>query len=199
LSDELERASAPASPSMSAPTAYIGVIGGGEAEGPELELAREVGARLAQADAVLVCGGLGGAMAAACSGAKQHHGLTIGVLPGSDRAAANPDVDVALPTGLGELRNGLLVRFSDALIAIGGGWGTLSEIAFAMRTGRPVVALSAWEALLEEVSRAVSAAAGSSGLGTPATAPWRHAADAEEAVGVALALARDHASAAAEP
>jgi uncharacterized protein (TIGR00725 family) len=184
---------------MSAPPAYIGVVGGAEAEGPELELARDVGARLAQAQAALVCGGLGGVMAAACSGAKQHDGLTIGVLPGPDRAAANPDVDVALPTGLGELRNGLVVRFSDAVIAIGGAWGTLSEIAFALRTGRPVVALSAWEATLEEVSRAASERAGSSATGTPASAVWRHAADAEEAVRVALALARDHGSATQAP
>lgn len=184
---------------MSAPTAYIGVIGGHEAEDAELDLARDVGARLAQAHAALVCGGLGGVMAAACSGAKQHDGLTIGVLPGADRKAANPHVDVALPTALGELRNGLVVRFSDAMIAIGGGWGTLSEIAFAMRTGRPVVALCAWEATLEEVSRATSERVGSSERGTPAAPVWRHASSAEEAVGTALALARDHASPAPAP
>lgn len=184
---------------MSAPTAYIGLIGGGEAEDPELTLAREVGARLAQAQAVLVCGGLGGVMEAACDGARQHGGLTIGVLPGSDRAAANKHVDVALPTGLGELRNGLVVRFSDALIAVGGGWGTLSEIGFALRTGRPVVALSAWEATLEGVSRAVSVRAGSSEASPPAGSVWRHAADPEEAVAVVLALARDHAPSAPAP
>jgi uncharacterized protein (TIGR00725 family) len=124
---------------------YIGVIGSSEATSQERELARAVGTRLASAGAIVVCGALGGVMEAVCLGAKEGGGLTIGVLPGSERAAANPHVDVALTTGLGELRNGLLVRFSDALIAVGGGWGTLSEIAFAMRTGHSVVSLAGWE------------------------------------------------------
>jgi uncharacterized protein (TIGR00725 family) len=84
-------------------------------------------------------------MAAACEGAREGGGLSIGILPDSDRSQANQNVDVAIATGMGELRNGLIVRASDALIAIGGGWGTLSEIAFAMRIGRAVVALSSWE------------------------------------------------------
>jgi uncharacterized protein (TIGR00725 family) len=94
---------------------------------------------------VLVCGGLGGVMEAACRGAKGSGGLTVGILPGADRAAANPFVDVAIPTGLGEARNALVVRAADAVIAIGGGYGTLSEIALALRAGKPVVGLGTWE------------------------------------------------------
>ena len=181
---------------MSPGAPYIGVIGASEAGDPELELAREVGAGLAGAGAVLVCGGLGGVMAAACSGAKRHGGLTVGVLPGCDRSEANTDVDVALPTGLGELRNGLVVRFSDALIAVGGGWGTLSEIAFAMRTRRPVIALPAWHPTLEDVARrersAAQDATGELRLERSVREPvLRHAGDAREAVQVALSLARD--------
>jgi uncharacterized protein (TIGR00725 family) len=125
---------------------YIAVIGpGDEATVADLELARQVGALLADRGAVLVGGGLGGVMAAACQGAVEHGGLTVGLLPGDDREAGNPYLSVALPTGIGELRNGLVVRASDALIAIGGSWGTLSEIALAMRTGKPVVVLNGWK------------------------------------------------------
>jgi uncharacterized protein (TIGR00725 family) len=94
---------------------------------------------------VLVCGGLGGAMEAACRGAKQAGGTTVGILPGSDRSAANEFVDVAVPTGLGEARNALVVRTADALIAVGGGYGTLSEIALALRGGKPVIGLDTWQ------------------------------------------------------
>lgn len=125
----------------------MGAGGGDRSPVParELDLACAVGRGLASAGAVLLCGGLEGVMEAACEGAHAAGGLTVGLLAGDDRSAANPYVGVALATGLGELRNGLIVRASDAVIAIGGGWGTLSEIAFAMRTGRPVVALSSWE------------------------------------------------------
>lgn len=133
--------------SPSAPARYVGVIGASEAGEPERELALAVGGALAEAGAIVVCGGRGGVMEAACMGAKRAGGLTVGILPGVDRAGANPYVDVALPTGLGELRNGLVVRCSEALVAVGGSWGTLSEIAFAMRTGRPVVALGSWDVL----------------------------------------------------
>lgn len=184
---------------MSEPLAYVGVIGSSEASEDELDLAASVGSGLAQAGAALVCGGRGGVMEAACRGAKQHDGLTIGVLPGTDRADANDYVDVALPTGLGELRNGLVVRFSDALIAVGGGWGTLSEVAFAMRTGRPVVALAGWRSTLEEASRReLAPAAGAPG---PVPSDGRGAVDgpsvlrlAEDPAGAvreALALARE--------
>jgi uncharacterized protein (TIGR00725 family) len=93
----------------------------------------------------VVCGGLGGVMEAACRGAKQAGGHTVGILPGSDRAAANPFVDTAVPTGLGEARNALVVRAADALIAVGGGYGTLSEIAFALKAGKRVVGLDSWD------------------------------------------------------
>jgi uncharacterized protein (TIGR00725 family) len=104
--------------------------------------------------AVLVCGGLGGVMEAACRGAKEGGGTTLGILPGSDRSAANPYVDVALATGLGEGRNLLIVRAADVLIAVGGGHGTLSEIALALRAGKRVIGLDTWE--IEGVASAAS-------------------------------------------
>ena len=94
---------------------------------------------------MVVCGGLAGVMEAACRGAKDAGGATLGILPGLDRSDANPYVDVAVPTGLGEARNALVVRAADALIAVGGEWGTLSEIALAMRAGKRVVGLGTWE------------------------------------------------------
>jgi uncharacterized protein (TIGR00725 family) len=94
---------------------------------------------------VLICGGLGGVMEAACRGAKTAGGTTVGILPGHDRAQANEHVDVALATGLGEARNALVVRAADALVAVGGEYGTLSEIALALKTGKPVVAIGSWD------------------------------------------------------
>ncbi len=94
---------------------------------------------------MLVCGGLGGVMEAASRGAKGAGGTTVGMLPGSDRRAANRFIDVAIATGLGEVRNALVVRSADALVAVGGGFGTLSEIALALRAGTPVVGLGTWE------------------------------------------------------
>ena len=94
---------------------------------------------------VLVCGGLGGVMAAACRGAVSAGGMTVGILPGSDRSAGNEWLTVAIPTGLGELRNGLVVRAADAVIAVGGAYGTLSEVALALKTGVPVIGLRTWE------------------------------------------------------
>lgn len=108
-------------------------------------LAEEVGRALGNAGAVVVTGGLGGVMEAACRGAKAAGSTTIGILPGDQRAAANAFVDVAVPTGLGEARNALVVRTADALIAIGGEFGTLSEIALALRAGKPVIGLQTWE------------------------------------------------------
>lgn len=124
---------------------YIGVVGTGERDEVTDELAEAVGRLLGERGAILVCGGLGGVMTAACRGATSAGGTTVALLPGSDRAAANPYVSVALPTGLGEVRNALIVRAVDGLIAVGGGYGTLSEIAFALKTGRPVVGLRSWE------------------------------------------------------
>jgi uncharacterized protein (TIGR00725 family) len=107
--------------------------------------AEEVGRLLAEAEAVLVCGGIGGVMEAASRGAAGAGGMVVGILPGLDRGSANPHVTVAIPTGLGEMRNTLIVRSADALIAIAGEFGTLSEIAFALKTGVPVVGLDTWE------------------------------------------------------
>lgn len=123
---------------------YVAVIGPGEASADEIRLAEEVGALLAQRGVVVVCGGLGGVMEAVCAGAAQHGGQTIGLLPGRDRSAANPSVSIALATGLGEVRNALVVGTCDGVIAIGGSWGTLSEISLAMRTGKPTVLLGGW-------------------------------------------------------
>jgi len=109
-----------------------------------MAIAEAIGQQLAHAGWIVVCGGLGGVMAAACRGAHTAGGMTIGLLPGASRRDGNPHLTVSLPTGLGELRNGLLVRASDALVAVGGSWGTLSEIAFALRTGRPVIGLGTW-------------------------------------------------------
>ena len=107
--------------------------------------AAEVGRLLAERGATLVCGGRGGAMEAACRGAKEADGLTVGILPGSDRSEANAFVDVVLPTGLGEARNALVVGAADVVIAIGGGYGTLSEIALALKAGKRVIGLGTWE------------------------------------------------------
>jgi len=117
----------------------VAVVGGGTCTLEEVAWAVAVGRLVAERGAVLVCGGLGGVMEAAARGAKQAGGLTIGILPGSDPAAANPHIDVAIATGLGEMRNALIVRAAGAVIAIGGGWGTLAEIGPPQRDpcGRP--------------------------------------------------------------
>jgi uncharacterized protein (TIGR00725 family) len=121
------------------------VCGSGDAPAEDLRVAEAVGRMLAERGAVVVCGGLGGTMEAACRGAKDGGGTTLGILPGFDRADANPYVDVAVATGLGEARNALVARAADALIAVGGEWGTLSEIALALRAGKRVVGLGTWE------------------------------------------------------
>jgi len=119
----------------------IAVVGGSTCSSEEAEWAAAVGRLVAERGAVLVCGGLGGVMEAAARGAKQAGGLTVGILPGSDADDANPYIDVPLATGMGEMRNALIVRAAHAVIAIGGGWGTLSEIALAQRIETPVVGL----------------------------------------------------------
>src|SRR3954469_23483518 len=124
---------------------YVAVVGPGEAEPDEIAAAERVGAELARGGAVVVCGGLGGVMEAACRGAKNAGGTTLGILPGSDRAAANDWVDVAVPTGLGEARNALVVRAADSVVAVAGGYGTLSEIALALKAGKTVVGVGTWE------------------------------------------------------
>jgi uncharacterized protein (TIGR00725 family) len=125
--------------------AYVAVVGAGDATVDEQQNAERVGRGLAESGAVVVCGGLGGVMEAACRGAKSAGGATLGILPGSRRTDANPFVDIAVATGLGEMRNGLVVRSADALIAIGGEFGTLSEIALALKAGKAVVGLGTWE------------------------------------------------------
>jgi uncharacterized protein (TIGR00725 family) len=123
---------------------YVAVVGPGVAT-PEQEAdAEAVGRGLGEAGATVVCGGLGGVMAAACRGARAGGGLTVGLLPGLSRDEANRWVDVAVPTGLGEARNVLVVRAADVVVAVGGEYGTLSEIAFALKAGTPVVGLGSW-------------------------------------------------------
>ena len=119
----------------------VAVVGGSACTAQEAEWATAVGRLIAERGAVLLCGGLGGVMEAAARGAKAAGGLTIGILPGDDPADANASIDVAIATGMGEMRNALIVRAAQALIAIGGGWGTLSEIALARRSNTPVVGL----------------------------------------------------------
>jgi uncharacterized protein (TIGR00725 family) len=123
----------------------IAVIGGSRPGPQAVETAFEVGRLIAQAGAVVVCGGLGGVMEAACRGAKEEGGLTIGLLPGGSPADANPWVDVPVATGLGYTRNALVVMNADAVIAVDGEYGTLSEIAYGKIHGRRVVGLATWE------------------------------------------------------
>jgi uncharacterized protein (TIGR00725 family) len=123
----------------------VAVVGPGAASPEQEAVAEEVGRLLARRGAVVVCGGLGGVMEAACRGASREGGTTVGLLPGLDRGAANPFVSVAVATGLGEARNALVVRAADALIAVGGAYGTLSEIALALKAGKPVIGLGTWE------------------------------------------------------
>lgn len=124
---------------------YVGVVGPSAADALVLEAAEDVGAGLASAGCLVVTGGLGGVMEAACRGAKSRRGPTLGLLPGLDRGEANGWVDVAVATGLEEVRNALIVRTCDALVAVGRSPGTLTEVAFALRDGKPVVALGPWE------------------------------------------------------
>jgi uncharacterized protein (TIGR00725 family) len=125
---------------------YVAVVGPSAPEGPEPVLAaREAGRLLAERGWVVVTGGLGGVMAAAAEGASEAGGTTVGILPGTRREDASPGHGVVIPTGMGEMRNALVVRSVDAVLAIGGAWGTLSEIALAARTGVPVFAVDSWD------------------------------------------------------
>lgn len=123
----------------------MAVVGAGSCDVRDEELAEEVGRGLAEAGALVVTGGRGGVMAAACRGAASCGGATLGFLPGDSPGEANPWVSIAVPTGLGEGRNVLVVRAAAAVVAIGGEYGTLSEIALALKLGRPVVGLGTWE------------------------------------------------------
>jgi hypothetical protein len=160
------------------PVPCIAVVGAGrDADARDLAAAEQAGAAIADAGATLVCGGLGGVMEAACRGARSRGGFTVGLLPGDDREDANGWVVLALPTGLGEARNALIVRAADAVVAIGGGWGTLSEIALALRRDVPVLGVGTWELARD---------------GEP-VAGVRAVDDAETAVAEALRLARRRA------
>ena len=125
-------------------TRYVAVIGGSEAAPDELATAETLGRLIASEGWVLVCGGLGGVMEAAARGCAAEGGTTIGILPGDDRREANPHVSVAIPTGMGEARNALVARAADVVIAVGGEFGTLSEIALALKMDKPVIGIGTW-------------------------------------------------------
>ncbi|MFQ5762063.1 MAG: TIGR00725 family protein [Candidatus Bathyarchaeia archaeon] len=122
----------------------IGVIGGGDVSEEIGELSREVGRRIAKNGAMLLCGGRGGVMEMACMGAKEADGLTVGILPSAEAGDANPYVDVRIPTGLGHARNAIIALASDAVIAIDGRYGTLSEMGHALDLGKKVIGLRTW-------------------------------------------------------
>jgi len=119
----------------------IGVIGAGEASAGGCAIAREVGRRIAEAGAVLVCGGLGGVMEAAARGCTEAGGMVLGILPGGEAAAANPYVTLAVPTNMGHARNIIIAQTAEVLIAVEGEYGTLSEMAIGLKIGRPVIAI----------------------------------------------------------
>ena len=123
---------------------FIAVIGGGQCSAQEAKMAEAVGCELARRGAILVCGGLGGVMEAACKGASSEGGMTIGILPGGNRQAANPYVQIPIVTNLGEARNVIVVKSARAVIAIGGSYGTLCEISHALHSGIPVIGLNTW-------------------------------------------------------
>lgn len=123
----------------------IGVLGASACDLETARLAYEVGAEIARRGAVLLCGGLGGVMEAACRGAREQGGPTVGILPGDSPAEANPFVDVTIVTDMGHARNVILVRSCDAVIAVSGGYGTLSEIAIARKIGIPCIGLRSWD------------------------------------------------------
>jgi uncharacterized protein (TIGR00725 family) len=134
-------------------TPYVAVIGASNATEWELETAERIGSLLAEAGAVLVCGGLGGVMDAAARGCEAAGGTSIGILPGDDRALASPHLTVAVATGFGEARNAIVARSADAVIAVGGEFGTLSEVALALKMGTPVVGLGTWELGRDDLER----------------------------------------------
>jgi len=123
---------------------FIAVIGGSDCSTHEANMAEEVGREIAQQGAILVCGGLGGVMEAACKGASREGGLTIGILPGENRRTANPYVRIPIVTGIGYARNVAVVKSAQAVIAIDGSYGTLSEIGHALQSGIPVIGLNTW-------------------------------------------------------
>jgi uncharacterized protein (TIGR00725 family) len=152
---------------------FVAVVGGGTCSAEDARLAEAVGRGLASRGATLVCGGLGGVMEAACRGAKSVGGLTVGILPGDDRRAANSFVDVSVITGIGQARNAIVVKTAQSVVAIDGSYGTLSEIALALQNGIAVIGLGTWALSLHgETDRSII-----------------QARDAEEAVEKAIAAA----------
>lgn len=147
----------------------IGIIGGATASKAQLEAAYKVGSLLAKQQAVVVCGGMGGVMEAACRGAKENGGLTVGILPGSSAREGNRYLDIPIVTGLGYARNAVVVQTAQAIIAIGGKYGTLSELAYAAQYGIPLIGLSTWKVRL----------------------PMKHVQTPAEAVRLALQSARE--------
>jgi uncharacterized protein (TIGR00725 family) len=123
---------------------FVSVIGASKATAAELRMAETVGRELAKHGAAVVCGGLGGIMEAACRGASEEGGLTIGILPGDDRKTANPYIQIPIVSSIGFARNAAVAKTGQAVIAIGGAYGTLSEIAFALQSGIPVIGLNSW-------------------------------------------------------
>lgn len=123
----------------------MGVIGSSKAEPELLKLAEEVGAEIARSGAAVVCGGLSGVMEAVCKGARREGGLTIGIIPSDEKNDANPFVQIPIVTGMGMGRNVMLVKTADVLIAVGGEFGTLSEIAHALNLGKKVIGLRTWK------------------------------------------------------
>ena len=152
---------------------YISVIGAGQASEDEAAAAEEIGRLLAEAGALLICGGLGGVMDAAARGCEAAGGTSVGIIPGDDRTVGSSHLTVRIATGLGEARNAIVARAADAVIAVGGEFGTLSEIALALKMGKPVVGLGTWTLDLE---------------GLPGD-PLQRAADPPEAVARALEAA----------
>lgn len=130
---------------------FIGVIGAGKCAKRLKDQAYAVGTAIAEEKAVLVCGGLKGVMEAAAHGAKDAGGTTIGIIPGTDRDDANPYCDFVIPTGIGEARNVVVVQSCDALVSLHGKYGTISEMAFALKMKKPLVSLVKWDALPEAV------------------------------------------------
>jgi uncharacterized protein (TIGR00725 family) len=124
---------------------YIAVVGGSQCDPGLASLAQEVGAAIAVRGGVLVCGGGGGVMEAASRGARAAGGMVLGILSGDDPRKGNPYLTLAVATGLGEARNAIIARTADAVIAVGGEYGTLSEIALAFKMGKPVVGLKTWK------------------------------------------------------
>ena len=130
---------------MTTENKFIAVIGNSKASASEIKLAEEVGREIAKSGAVLVCGGLDGVMEAACRGAVSAGGLTVGILPGTNRHEANQYVKIPIVTSVGYARNIIVVKSAQAVIAVGGGYGTLTEIGFALKNGIPVIGLDTWK------------------------------------------------------